>query len=152
MLHKTCLSSKALNVQKKPHCNFGLWCATSSNLSILYKEILRWKFDPTEVKQEGQMSSRRHITQGPGLLYVEWKVQRPFYVFIHVFYIIYSNKSFDQNTFTCSFFIMPLHRRQLFSGRPSVRPVLMNMISQECLEGISSNLAQTSAWTQGWSD
>lgn len=31
----------------------------------------------------------------------------------------------------------------------SVRPILMNMISQECLEGISSNLAQTSAWTQG---
>lgn len=27
-------------------------------------------------------------------------------------------------------------------------PILMNALSQECLEGISSNLAQTSTWTQ----
>ncbi len=34
----------------------------------------------------------------------------------------------------------------------SVRPILVNAKSQERLEGISSNLAQTSTWIQGWTD
>lgn len=32
---------------------------------------------------------------------------------------------------------------------PSVCPVLVNAISQKCLQGISSNLLQTSTWTWG---
>lgn len=38
------------------------------------------------------------------------------------------------------------------SIRKSVRPFLLNVISQELLEGISLALAQTSTWTQGWAD
>ncbi len=37
----------------------------------------------------------------------------------------------------------------VFLGCPSVRPIIVNAISLERLEGISSNLAQTSTWTQG---
>lgn len=33
-----------------------------------------------------------------------------------------------------------------------VCPSSVNAISQECLEGISSNLVQTLTWTQGWTD
>ncbi len=36
----------------------------------------------------------------------------------------------------------------MFSGRP----ILLNAISQERREGISSNLAQTSTQTEGWTD
>lgn len=37
----------------------------------------------------------------------------------------------------------------MFSGCPSVCPSLVNAISQERLKGISSNLPQPFAWTQG---
>ncbi len=37
-------------------------------------------------------------------------------------------------------------------GITFVRPILVNAIYQEHLEGISSNLAQMSTWTEGWTD
>lgn len=37
----------------------------------------------------------------------------------------------------------------MFSGCSLVRPILVNTISQECLEGVPLNLAQVSTWTQG---
>lgn len=38
----------------------------------------------------------------------------------------------------------------MFWGFPSVRPILVNATSRECSKGISSKLAQTSTWTEGW--
>lgn len=41
----------------------------------------------------------------------------------------------------------------MFSGCVhAARPILVNAVSEECLEGISSNLSQMSIWTQGWAD
>lgn len=37
----------------------------------------------------------------------------------------------------------------MFLGCPSVRPILVNTISQERIEGIPSSLAQTFTWTEG---
>lgn len=38
------------------------------------------------------------------------------------------------------------------SVHPLVRPITVNMTSQERLEGLSSDLTQRSDWTEGWSD
>lgn len=38
----------------------------------------------------------------------------------------------------------------MFLGCPSVCPILVSAISQQRLEGISSDLPQTSTWIQGW--
>lgn len=36
----------------------------------------------------------------------------------------------------------------LFLGWPPIRPIDMYIISEQCLEGISSNMAQIFTWTQ----
>lgn len=36
------------------------------------------------------------------------------------------------------------------SGGPSIRPILVNLILQECPKGIFSNLAPMFTWTKGW--
>ncbi len=43
-------------------------------------------------------------------------------------------------------------RGNMLSGCLTVRPFIVNVMSQEHLEGISPNLAQTSFWTQGSAD
>lgn len=40
----------------------------------------------------------------------------------------------------------------MFSGCPYIRPILVNAVSQVCLEGISSNVEQTSTWSQRRTD
>lgn len=40
----------------------------------------------------------------------------------------------------------------MFSVCPFGCPIIVKVIFQECLEGVSSNLAQMSTWTQGGTD